>query len=73
MAPRQYITEAFSQDLQRLHSRVERRRPKQKISHPPEYYQNLIERHDKAKTAIKHKYADATKDNLSGIKSKFIR
>ncbi|TVY90451.1 hypothetical protein LAWI1_G007273 [Lachnellula willkommii] len=56
MNPRQYTTEAFSQDLQRLHSRVERRRPKQKIDHPPEYYQNLVKRHDKAKTAIKHRF-----------------
>ena len=39
----------------------------------PEYYQNLIERHDTAKAPIKHRYDDATKDNLSGIRGKFIR
>ncbi|TVY14767.1 hypothetical protein LARI1_G008250 [Lachnellula arida] len=60
-------------DLQHFQNRVERRRPKPKNKRPPEYYRNLIERHDKAKTAIKHKYSDATKDNLSGIKSKFMR
>jgi hypothetical protein len=61
------------QGLQLLHRRIERRRPKPKTQRPPGYYQNLIERHDNPKTTIKHRYADATKDNLSGIKSKFIR
>ena len=61
------------QDLKRLNSRVERRRPKPKNKRPPEYYTSLIERFDTKKTAIKHKYADATKDNLYGIRSKFIR
>lgn len=60
-------------DLQHLHCRIERHRSKPKNRSPPEYYQNLIERHDKAKTAIKHKYADATKDNLLGIKGNFIK
>jgi hypothetical protein len=67
MAPRQYATEAIPQDLQRLQSRIERRRPKPKTKRSPEYYQNLIQQHDTAKIVIKNSYADATIDNLLGI------
>jgi hypothetical protein len=50
-------------NLARLNNRVERRRPKPKIQpRPPEYYQNLIDQHNK--TTVKRNYADATKDNL---------
>jgi hypothetical protein len=59
-------------DLQHLQSRVECRWPKPENKHLPEYYYNL-ERHDKAKASIKHKYTPATKDNLLGIKNKFVR
>jgi hypothetical protein len=76
MAPRRHApVDSRLQDtsVQDLHRRVERRRPKPKSKRPPGYYQNLIERHDNLKATIRHRYADATKDNLSGIKSKFIR
>jgi hypothetical protein len=43
------------------------RRPKNK--RPPGYYLNLIERHH---ATINNSYAEVTKDNLSGTKSKFI-
>lgn len=56
-----------------LRSRVERRRPKPKTQRRAEYYQNLIERHGNPTTVIQNRYADATKDNLSSIRGKFIR
>ena len=67
------LPKTLVQDRQRLHDRVERRRPKSKIKRPREYYQDLIEQHDSTKTAIKHRYSDTTKDNLRGIRGKFIR
>jgi hypothetical protein len=79
MAPRRNapvdprLPKTLVQDLQRLHDRVERRRPKSKIKRPREYYQDLIEQHDSTKTVIKHRYSDTTKDNLRGIRGKFIR
>ncbi|KAG4427387.1 hypothetical protein IFR05_017130 [Cadophora sp. M221] len=59
--------------VQDLHQRVERRQRKPKEKRPAGYYLNLIERHDNPNATIKNSYADATKDNLSCIKSKFIR
>jgi hypothetical protein len=79
MAPRQYtpvlsqLPKTSVQDLQRLHSRVERRRRKPQNKRPPEYYQNLIKEHDKVKAVIQNNYSDATKDNVSIIRGKFIR
>lgn len=59
-------------NLAQLNDRVERRRPKPKIQpRPPEYYQNLIDQHDK--TTVKRNYADTTKDNLQDIIDKFSR
>lgn len=58
-------------NLARLNDRVERRRPKPKIQHPPEYYKNLINKYDN--TTVKRNYADTTKDNLQGIIDKFSR
>jgi hypothetical protein len=57
-------------DLARLNGRVERHLPTPKI-HPrhPEYYQNLIDRLNKA--TWKRNYADTTIDNLQGIIDKF--
>lgn len=72
MAPKR-LPDNSVQDLQHLHGRVKRRRPQPKIKRPPDYYQNLIEQHDTAKTVIPNAHADATKDNVSGIESKFAR
>jgi hypothetical protein len=59
-------------NLTQLNDRVERRRPKPKTQpRPPEYYQNLIDQHDK--TTVKRNYADTTKDNLQDIIDKFSR
>jgi hypothetical protein len=59
-------------NLARLKNCVERRRPKPKIQQrPPEYYQNLIDHHNK--TTVKPNYADTTEDNLQGIIDKFSR
>ncbi|KAH6661772.1 FluG domain-containing protein [Halenospora varia] len=59
-------------NLAQLNDRVKRRRPKPKIQpRPPEYYQNLIDQHDK--TTVKRNYADTTKDNLQDIIDKFSR
>jgi hypothetical protein len=59
-------------NLARLNDRVERRRPNPKIQQrPPEYYQNLIDQHNK--TTVKRNYADTTKDNLQDIIDKFSR
>lgn len=79
MAPRQYATfdaglpKTSVQDLQRLHNRVERHRPKPKSKRSPDYYQGLIEQYDKTKTTIRHSYADTTKDNIWVIRGKFMR
>ncbi|KAG4430257.1 hypothetical protein IFR05_014253 [Cadophora sp. M221] len=59
--------------VQDLHQRIERRQRKPKEKRPPGYYLNLIEQHDNPNATIKNSYADSTKDNLSCIKSKFIR
>jgi hypothetical protein len=67
------LSNASVQDLQYLQNRIERRRPKPKSKHRPEYYQNLIQRHDIAKIVIKNRYSDTIKDNLSGIQGKFIK
>jgi len=79
MAPR-HCTPVLSQlpktsvqDLQRLHSRVERRRRKPQNKRPPEYYQNLIKEQDKVKAVIQNDYSDANKDNVSIIRGKFVR
>ncbi len=69
---RQYTAEASSQNLKRLNSRVARRRPKTKNERPPKYYDELIKQLDKT-PAIKQNYSDASKDNLRGIRRKFIR
>jgi hypothetical protein len=77
MVPRQHATVdsrlLATSDLRRLHGHVERRRPIPKNKRPPGYYESLIKRHDTTQTAIKHKYADATKDNLRNIRAKFKR
>jgi hypothetical protein len=79
MAPERYVAagsrlpNTIPQDIQRLHGRVERRRPKPKNKHPPEYYRDLIERHNNPKAVIKTRYADTTKDNLRNIRGKFTR
>jgi len=57
--------------LARLNNRVERRRPKPKTQHSPEYYKNLINQYNN--TTIKRDYADTTIDNLQGIIDKFSR
>ncbi len=72
MTPRRYAAEASSQNLKRLNSRVARRRPKTKNERPPEYYDELIEQLDKT-PAVKQNYSDASKDDLRGIRRKFIR
>ena len=59
-------------NLAHLNDHVEHRRPKPKIEpRPPEYYQNLIDQHDKM--TVKRNYADTTKDNLQDIIDKFSR
>jgi hypothetical protein len=58
-------------NVARLNDGVERRRPKPKIQHPPEYYENLINKFDN--TTVKRNYADTTTDNLQGIIDKFSR
>jgi hypothetical protein len=78
MAPRQYATsgirlpQAQNPNLKRLSDRIERRRPKPKNSLPPENYHNLVETLDKT-TAIPQNYSDASKDNIRGLRGKFIR
>jgi hypothetical protein len=59
-------------NLARLNDRIKRRRPRPKIQQrPPEYYQNLINQHNK--TTVKYNYSDTTKDNLQDIMDKFSR
>lgn len=67
-------TTAFVPDhLRELYNRVERRRPKPKPKHDPEFYQTLIKKHDNGEVKLKPRHSDATRDNISGILGKFER
>jgi hypothetical protein len=72
LTPNPRLPETSSQSIRRLFGRIERRRPKPRIEAAPEYYHDLIEELDNT-TAIPQNYSDASKDNIRGIRVKFIR